>query len=55
MGKPKEHLLVDLSPETKKFDAFGEAVVVWVDDDVIDVEAVEAQPTDGLNFFGRTP
>ena len=41
VGKPKEHLLVDLSPESKKFEAFGEAVVVWVDD-VLDVESVEA-------------
>lgn len=41
VGKPKEHLLVDLSPEARKFEAFGETVVVWVDD-VIDVEAAEA-------------
>lgn len=42
VGKPKEHLLVDLSPQAKKFKDFGEAVVVWVDDDVIDVESAEA-------------
>ena len=42
VGKPKEHLLVDLSPQAKTFNDFGEAVVVWIDDDVMDVESVEA-------------
>lgn len=42
VGKPKENVELQFGPRTR-FEDFGDAVVVWADEDVIEVLAVEAR------------